>query len=366
MTAPSERQHVAKKNAASGNASHGSREIKRLSRLAEHRRELGRAWRRLLEAPAATLVTVLVIAIALLLPTLLFSLQRALSGGLAELQSDAAVNVYLDMGASKEDAYEISKQLLTFAGVDTVETISPSQALEQLSARTGLDGATLLSDFESASPAEDSPGGNPLPYTLVVGIDRELGRSEQADSLGALASQLAERIAALEGVESVSVEGDWLRRLDALSDVVDRAAQLLGLLVCIGLLTTVGNSVRLAVEQRRDEIRVAKLIGATDGYIARPFLYTGLILGAAGGLLASLLQLAIVGLVALEAAQFLALYTPEPAQPGGLAAEAPAALARLSAARLAFDGAVLILAGGLIGWTAAALSSRRAIRANGP
>jgi cell division transport system permease protein len=129
--------------------------------------------------------------------------------------------------------------------------------------------------------------------------------------------------------------------------------------MAIGLLAAIGNTVRLSVEQRRDEIRVSKLVGASNGYIARPFLYAGLFLGLVGGLVAWLLQLVVVGLVGHEINQFLALYT---AQANSLAVSQIA----LFAQQAAQDLGLLLGTGAALGWLAALVASHRAIAACEP
>lgn len=324
-------------------ASNARRGSKRITRVAAHRREAGRAWHRLWEAPAATLVTVLIIAIALLLPSLLLSLQHALTGGLHELQSEASLSVYLQADTHPDSASQVSERILTMEVVADVATISPSEALAQLAIDTGL-GDTL-----------DALGSNPLPFTLVVQIDDARNGN---DDLNSVVQAVASEIRGLEHVESVVVDGEWLRRLDALTNVLTRATQLLAILVAVGLLTAIGNTIRLAVEQRRDEIRVSKLIGASDSTIARPFLYTGLMLGLMGGLLTWGLQVLVVGLVSLEVGQFLALYNADAAN--------PTVERGLNITQLGLDALILGLIGAGIGWVAAFFSCRRAIQACEP
>ena len=113
--------------------------LKRVSTLAEHRRESARALSRLRAAPAATLITLLVIGIALLLPALLLQLQRAMSAGIVALESEASISVYLDLGVSDDDAKRVSEQILKLDEVDSLEIITPAQALAQLSETAGLD-----------------------------------------------------------------------------------------------------------------------------------------------------------------------------------------------------------------------------------
>ena len=307
------------------NVSSGPRKV---SRLAEHRRDVLRAGQALVATRATTAITVLIIGIALLLPSLLLSLENALSAGLARLEADTSVNVFLEQKASQPEASKLSERILTLPLAAEVKTLPPDAALADLALAIGLDDS--LAGLEA----------NPLPYTLIVTIEA----GEQAPS--AAARSLAQEISALAGVESVSVEGDWLRRLEALSGLLNRGGQLLMLLVSVGLLAVIGASVQQAVLARIDEIRVSQLIGAEPAYLARPFLYIGLFLGAGGGMLAWLLASLMVWLLNREVAQLLALY--------GTASEASAPL-RVVGQQF------LVGAGALLGWIAAQLATRQAI-----
>ena len=337
--------------------------LKRVGLLAEHRRESTRTFLRLRAAPVATLITLLVIGIALLLPSLLNHLQRTLTTGVLALQSEPSISVYLKLAASKDDVKQVSEQILQLADVGAIEVITPAQALAQLGETAGLN-KDLLATFDdevsvpfssqnSASPAKPR---NPLPTTLVVTPSASTDGSEM---LATTAERLAAEIRAIDSVEIVMAEGAWLTRLHALAQIIRRSAQLLAVLMAVGLLTAIGNTVRLSVEQRRDEIRVSKLIGASNGYIARPFLYAGLFLGLGGGLVAWLLQLVVVGLVGHEVNQFLALYTTQ-------ANSVAASQITLFLQQAAQDLKLLLSTGAALGWLAAFVASHRAITACEP
>lgn len=310
-------------------ASGGQRNPPRtISRLAQHRRDGLRASRALVATRATTAVTVLTIGIALLLPSLLLSLESALSAGLNRLTAEASINVFLEQDATQVDASELSERILTNPLAAQVETLTPDSALADLALSLGLDDS--LAGLQT----------NPLPYTLIITI----AAGEQSPSAAARA--LAQEVSALAGVESVSVEGDWLRRLEALASLLNRGAQLLMLLVSVGLLLVIGASVQQAVLARTDEIRLSQLIGAEPAYLVRPFLYTGLLLGAGGGLLAWLLASLAVWLLNREVAQLLALY--------GVPSAASKPLSVLGQPFLPGAGA-------LLGWLAAQIAARRAI-----
>ena len=149
--------------------------LKRVGRLAEHRRESARAFLRLRAAPVATLVTLLVIGIALLLPSLLNHLQRVLTSGVLALQSEPSISVYLELEASEDNVLQVSEQILQLTDVDAIEVITPAQALAQLGETADLD-KDLLATFDdevsvrlpSQSSASPAKSRNPLPTTLVV------------------------------------------------------------------------------------------------------------------------------------------------------------------------------------------------------
>ena len=123
---------------------------------------------------------------------------------------------------------------------------------------------------------------NPLPHVLVLEFDQATVSPEQ---LSATADELQQ----LPLVDSVRLDMQWVQRLHAILEMGRRVAFALGIALALGVLLVIGNTIRLAVENRRDEIVVVKLVGGTNGYVRRPFLYTGLWYGVAGGLLAWLL-----------------------------------------------------------------------------
>lgn len=281
----------------------------------------------MLAAPAASAMTVAVVGLALTLPALLFVVNANLRAALDALDGDARITLFLEADVADGRAAALGDELRAAAGVRTVRFISAEQALADFSAAAGFE--DVLAGI----------GHNPLPAALVV-TPGDAGRAES----------LADDFARLPEVESVLLDSQWLRRLEALAELATLASRILLAAVLAALVMVVGNTVRLAIGNRRDEIRVIKLIGGSDAFIARPFLYTGLIQGLLGGLLAALL----VGLAELV--------LRGPVQE----------LARLyqSGFRLRGMGPApslgLVLAGGAAGWLAARLASWRNIAAIRP
>jgi cell division transport system permease protein len=295
----------------------------------QHRVVARDSLQRLLRSPLATAVTVAVIAIALLLPALLLLFQQNLGSGIAELDRSARISVYLEAGLSDAEAQEVGNHLQTWDGLLSVELISSSQALAAFSENAGL-GEVLTSLAE-----------NPLPATLLLVPD-----SADLQQLEALQAELE----ALPEVAVVELDRAWIARLQAIRNVVSVLGQALLIFVLLGLFAIIGNTIRLAIENRRQEIRVQKLVGATDGYIARPFLYTGFLLGSAGGVTACLLLLMLWLLLGASSRELAALYN------SGFELSSLSPLSALG----------LVLLGGGTGWVSALISSYRNIAAIDP
>lgn len=260
------------------------------SYLDHHRTVFVGTGRRLLAEPVQTLMTALVVAIALGLPAALYvgvvNLQQL--GG--RVESSAQMTVFLNKTAGAADIEALRKKLQKDADIQTVEYISSQQALQEFQ---------LLSGFGNVLEMLDE---NPLPAVLLVQPDSRF----RTDLTGSEA--LVARIAALASVDDVRLDMKWIRRLQGILEIGQRLVLSLGLALSLGVLLIIGNTIRLAIESRRDEIVVVKLVGGTDSYVRRPLLYTGLWYGLTGGLLAWLLVLLALIWVDGPVAKLAALY----------------------------------------------------------
>lgn len=234
--------------------------------LAEHARvcvaAFGRQWR----DPVGTLLTALVIGITLALPAgleLLVNNLRAAAGGLNETRT---ITVFLRDAMNETDGRALADTLSQHAAVAQAHYTSRDQALADFRARTDL-GAVL-----------DALGSNPLPASLALTPKP----SADASALDALALDLRAR----DGVEQVLLDNAWSQRLAAALAVGSRLALLLAIALGIAAVLAMGNTIRLDIQSRRDEIVVMKLIGAPPGFIRRPFLYAGFWYGLSGGVVA--------------------------------------------------------------------------------
>jgi len=227
---------------------------------------------RLARTPIATALTVVVIAIALTLPTALTLAIMSVRSATGDFANAVDVSVYFKQDVSLDKARQLATSLRQRNGVASVTLVSSEEALKMFRERSGF-GAAL-----------DALGENPLPHALNVRPDAGATDAAQLDSL-------RRYITAWPEVEQVKLDNEWVQRLNAILDllrgIVLGAAVLLG----VGVLAIIGNTVRLEIFNRRAEIEVTKQVGGSNAFVRRPFLYTGLYYGLAGGLFATLLVL---------------------------------------------------------------------------
>lgn len=231
--------------------------------------------RRLWKTPVGTGMTWTVMGVALALPVALLLLLTSLQGVSAGWESSARVTAYLELEMPLEEAQALVDEIRSDSRISDIELVDREQALAEFRANSGLEDA--LDYLEE----------NPLPHTLLITPEE---RSRSASGVEALVTF----IRGMEGVERVQVDLGWLQRLNAMTDLLARAVWALAILLAAAVILVIGNTVRLAIENRRDEILVAKLVGGTDAFVRRPFLYTGAWYGLGGGVVAwILLQLAL-------------------------------------------------------------------------
>jgi cell division transport system permease protein len=238
-------------------------------------------------SPGATALNVLVIGVALALPlgayALLVNLQVLPQSGSVQTQ----VSVFLAPEATSEDAREAQKRLRAEAGVKEVRFVSKDAALADLKNRP---------DFREVIEALRE---NPLPDALIVTLGRE--DPELAERLVAAAK-------AIPSVAHVQTDSAWAKRLDALLALGRTGITLHGLLLGLALVAVTFNTIRLQILTHRDEIEVAKLMGATDAYVRRPFFYLGWMQGALGGLTAIAIIAGVLALLDRDVTALVALY----------------------------------------------------------
>ena len=257
--------------------------------LARHAQTLVGSLGRIVRHPLATLMTMAVIAVALALPLFLDVLLQNARVATADWNQAFDLSVYLDKKAGSERAQGLAKQLRAREDVAAVRVITAEQAFK---------------DFRTASgfgKALDALADNPLPNTLVVTPTLLASTARGTEALKS-------SIAAMPDVEVVQLDTEWVQRLNAMLDVLRRVVWLTGALLGSGVALVVGNTIRLDILNRRAEIEVMKLVGATDSFARRPFLYSGIWYGLGGGVGAVLVVGVAVAVLAGPIERLAALY----------------------------------------------------------
>ena len=233
-----------------------------------HLSSLALTFSRLISTPIQTLMTSLVVAIALALPALLLVTLNNVQIVGESWDANPKVSLYLNTRAKKTAIDSLLKRLKLESNVESLDYIDAEQALVDFQE---------LSGFGQALSALDE---NPLPPSIEITPDIE---KISPDELVIFAQKLEQDPV----VDQAIVDMDWVRRLLEFMALGRKIVYSLALLLGLGVLLAVGNTVRLEIENRRDEIVIAKLVGASDGFVRRPFLYTGVWYGVFGGLLAA-------------------------------------------------------------------------------
>lgn len=295
-----------------------------------HRHVLATTLQQLARAPLASLMTVAAIGITLALPTGLYvvidNLQRMSQGW----DTGGQISLFMKRDAAESSIEKLAERVRRMRAVARVDYISRGQALAEFKQLSGFGEALNVLDR------------NPLPALLVV----HPTPGQNPEALQALLRDLRGN----DLVETAQLDVEWVRRLHALLALAERAVWSLGALLALAVLLTIGNTIRLAVLNRRDEIEVMKLMGGTDTFIRRPFLYAGVLHGLLGAavtwVILAVTQLFLSGPIASLAAS----YGNE---------------LRVEGLSLAGSG-VLLTAGALLGWLGSRLAVGRHLRAIEP
>ncbi|MCW8918697.1 MAG: permease-like cell division protein FtsX [Gammaproteobacteria bacterium] len=260
--------------------------------LARHLQTFFYALGQLSLKPFSTLMMVAVIGIALAMPAGLHVLLRNVQQVLGGWDSAAQLSLFLHHQTGEAEALALAAQLRQRQGIGSVEYISSMQAMAEFQRHSGFG--------EALSALEE----NPLPPVLVVYPAIELQGPE-------LLAQLRQELSAEQAVEIAQLDMQWVKRLYALMDIGQRGVWVLAAMFALGVLLVVGNTIRLAIQNRRDEIIIIKLIGGTDAFIRRPFLYTGFWYGLLGGVVALILIELALWLLSGPVNQLALLYSSE-------------------------------------------------------
>jgi cell division transport system permease protein len=294
-----------------------------------HAQTLGAALGRIGSTPVGAALNVLVIAIALALPA---GMQVLIENAnrLSPAFDDAAdFTIYLKLDVDEERGRALSAEIESRAEVESTRFVSKLEGLTELRQSMGFGGA--LEGLEE----------NPLPHAIRVRPD-----VRAIDAIDTLASDLE----GLPEIDLVQLDRAWVERLRAILALGGRGVDLITVLLATSVILVIGNTIRMEIQNRRTEIEVLKLVGATDGFIRRPFLYTGLCLGGTGAVAAALMIGIGLLLLAGPVRDLAALYATD---------------FRLSGPSFGALG-TLIGGGALLGWIGAWIAAARHLRAIEP
>ena len=237
--------------------------------IQHHRLSAADSLMRVLDSPGSSVLTWLVIGIALALPVGLNVALDNVSQVSAGWDSPAQISLFLQGEVSPDRLRELEGEMGARQDVSKTRVISREEALDEFRTLSGF--ADVLASLPK----------NPLPDLILVTPDVALD--------GPAVSALREELQGNSDVAEAVLDMEWLQRLNSLMALSRRLVLAIGCMLVVGVMLILGNTIRLAIEGRRDEIVIVKLVGGSNGFVRRPFLYTGLWYGVGGGVLAALL-----------------------------------------------------------------------------
>ncbi|EGR1751913.1 TPA: permease-like cell division protein FtsX [Vibrio parahaemolyticus] len=290
-----------------------------------HANQAKSSFSALWQRPLGNILTLAVISMALAMPACLYLLGKNVAGAAEDVASPSQVSAYLVEGMPDARVMVLKDQIETWPLVKEVEYISPQQGLADLSQYAGFDQAlSLLSGYA-------------LPGVLVITPESDIKTDIQA---------LAKEVGQQQDVTDVRLDEDWLARLNAIKTLAGIIVVTLTILMLGAVFLIVGNTLRFNVLANKEEIQTMKLIGATDGFILRPYLYTGMWFGVLGAVIAWFVT-ALVTIVMNSAVEDLAALYDSQFRLIGLSWD---------------ESLLLIITGSLLGCIAARISAQRHLK----
>lgn len=281
--------------------------------------------------PMTTINTLLIIAITLLLPSLLYISVKSAQSLSDNWEGRPQISIFLQKDVSTNTAQLIFEEIQLHPSIELAEFVTPDQALDEFRVLSG-DNVSLEQELTFL-------GENPLPASIVIMPDRDSAKSE---SLLALKEELSQ----FDGIDTVRLDLDWTDRFNAILTVFSRVSMLLSGLLALALILIVGNTIKLLIFNRRHEIEITKLVGGTDTFVRRPFLYYGTLFGFFGSFISLGLLVVAAKLVHQPVAELTALYSSN------------ALIHQVTPAEVA----LLVLGGTFLGWLAARWSVAQHLR----
>lgn len=258
--------------------------------LNQHQQSLSIVLSKLRNSGMATLIMCAVMGTALSLPALLYVIVDNFHTIAGDIKGESRISVFLKLDASEATIQAIKQKLEDNDAVKNFEFVNKEAALNKL--KSNEQTAEVAGNLDS----------NPLPDAFFV---------QANDSEPAAVESLKEVLQQYEGVELAQVDANWIQRLSSLLKLGKKAALTLAVLLGFAIVVIIGNTIRLQILTQKEEIEVSKLIGATNSFIRRPFLYTGALYGLGGGIAAWLVLVAVIVIFNASIADLAQLYASD-------------------------------------------------------
>ncbi|HHT7861603.1 TPA: permease-like cell division protein FtsX [Pasteurella multocida] len=233
-------------------------------------------WADLLKRRFGTLLTILVISVSLTIPTVSYLLWKNIHQATTQFYPESELTVYLHKTLSEEDANLVVEKIRQQNGVASLNYISRQESLN------------AFRDWSGFGNELDVLDDNPLPAVVMIRPTKEYNESQKRN-------ELRQNLDKIKGVQEVRLDNDWLEKLTALTWLVAHVAIFCAVLMTLAVFLVIGNSIRSDVYSSQATIEVMKLLGATDQFVLRPFLYTGMIYALLGGFFACVLSSLVIG-----------------------------------------------------------------------
>jgi len=260
--------------------------------LDHHIASLKSSFKRILSNPLSFSFTIAMIAIALSIPISLYVFFSSVQQLTNEWDSDKQITLFLNDNVSLTKANSLVEEIINFNFVASANVINKQQALDEFNKRMGM--GTLSSQLAD----------NPLPHLIII---------EPSDTVSDIThlESLKDQLNDLKQVQLVQFDLLWFQRLQAILEVISRIQWLVGSVLILAIALIIINVINWEVSARHSEIEIVKLVGATDAYVRRPFLYSGLWLGMIGSIIAIIIVTMSTWLIEIKTTQLSALFNAE-------------------------------------------------------
>lgn len=246
-------------------------------RQEQHKRSFRDSLRRLYKRPFNTLLVIIVLAIAITLPLSVNVVVDNLATITGHSNAGLQLNAYLKTGVTQRDAKNLKKTLQLDPTISSITFVSAEDALLLLAKDSDIDGKEVLAGLDH----------NPLPATLIITL-------AQGKNIQSAAEKIKDQLTQNPLVDSVRMDIDWFNKVESAINFGQLLATALEIAFSLAVIFVIGNSIKVSVEERHEEIEISQLIGALNSFIRLPFLYLGALIGFLGGLVAiAIIQISI-------------------------------------------------------------------------